>query len=598
MKRVDYPTLLMTGLLVLCISAVSAQRFQPTHIRDLARMSNNWGNAVADYDQDGDLDIFVVAYASFRPNAPETWSRLLENRGGNWFEDRTVQAGFGRQYASSEHSDHKIGAAWGDYDNDGFPDLFLTHEGHVQLYHNQGDGTFSEMTESASLEACTTCVNSSALWWDYDRDGWLDLYVSNYVGPNRLYHNQGDGTFTKVAGGLGLEDPGSTWYSLPIDVDRDGWQDLYVINDYGYSRFYRNEAGIYFVDMTLAFGLRNTGNGMGATIGDYNNDGHFDIYVTNIAELQANALFTGSDTGYFTDDQAMQQVGNGHWGWGTRLFDADHDGDEDLYLVNGFGDLRYPNKFFKNMQVEGQPFFTDWSAESQTADEAQGMSLEVFDYDQDGDLDMLVSNMDAAPQLYNNVGRRPGSHWLQVDLQGTISNRNAFGAVVRVQTAGKTLQRYYHGSSIMGQSIQPVHFGLGEATTVDSLTVIWPSSEAETFYNIGIDQKITLVEQAMTTSVRPKTPSPASLSIQPPYPNPVQHSAVFAVSSKQSGMLYGRIVDLYGRTVWQTETYLPQAGRYHVRWNATAPNPLPAGTYFYSFRLGHTQISGKIRVQP
>lgn len=150
----------------------------------------------------------------------------------------------------------------------------------------------------------------------------------------------------------------------------------------------------------------------------------------------------------------------------------------------------------------------------------------------------------------------------------------------------------------MGQSIQPVHFGLGEATTVDSLTVIWPSSEAETFYNIGIDQKITLVEQAMTTSVRPKTPSPASLSIQPPYPNPVQHSAVFAVSSKQSGMLYGRIVDLYGRTVWQTETYLPQAGRYHVRWNATAPNPLPAGTYFYSFRLGHTQISGKIRVQP
>ncbi|MEM9849370.1 MAG: VCBS repeat-containing protein, partial [Bacteroidota bacterium] len=290
--------LLLTFILavVLCTSQTYAQAFQETFIRDLAKMKNNYGNAVADYDQDGDLDIFVVAYEEFERGKPETWSRLLENRGSGWFEDVTVAAGFREQYNHPNRRANKLGAAWGDYDNDGFPDLLLTHAGSVQLYHNKGDGTFEEVPAIAAMEDCPTCVNTSGLWWDYDRDGFLDFYISDYgtFSPNRLYRNLGNGSFQNVTFETGLGDDRSAWSSAAFDVNRDGLLDLYINNDYGFSRLYLNEKGKTFREATNEYGLRNTGNGMGFAIGDYNNDGHFDIYVTNISELLPNPLYTGS----------------------------------------------------------------------------------------------------------------------------------------------------------------------------------------------------------------------------------------------------------------------------------------------------------------
>ncbi|MEM0994063.1 MAG: VCBS repeat-containing protein, partial [Bacteroidota bacterium] len=421
--------LLLTFILavVLCTSQTYAQAFQETFIRDLAKMKNNYGNAVADYDQDGDLDIFVVAYEEFERGKPETWSRLLENRGSGWFEDVTVAAGFREQYNHPNRRANKLGAAWGDYDNDGFPDLLLTHAGSVQLYHNKGDGTFEEVPAIAAMEDCPTCVNTSGLWWDYDRDGFLDFYISDYgtFSPNRLYRNLGNGSFQNVTFETGLGDDRSAWSSAAFDVNRDGLLDLYINNDYGFSRLYLNEKGKTFREATNEYGLRNTGNGMGFAIGDYNNDGHFDIYVTNISELLPNPLYTGSASGVFTNEFESQNVGYGNWGWGTHLFDADHDGDEDIYLVNGFEGLIYNNKFFRNNLAQGKADFTDWSVQAACDGIASGMSLEVFDYDEDGDLDMLVSNTNDHPYLYQNTGRASQTNWLQVELEGTTSNRNA-----------------------------------------------------------------------------------------------------------------------------------------------------------------------------
>lgn len=594
---------IISGLISVWAShTLIAQAFQPTQIRDIAKMSNNYGNAVADYDQDGDLDIFIVAYESFRPDLPQTWSRLLKNNGSGWFEDVTVEAGFGQQYVSSTVPDHKIGAAWGDYDNDGFPDLFLTHSGHTQLYHNNQNGTFSDVSVEAKITACTYCVNTSALWWDYDNDSDLDLYISDYQFPNRLFNNQGDGTFINATLSTKLGDSGDTWCSIPIDANRDGWMDLYVVNDYGLSRFYLNHNGHYFEEATSEFGLINSGNGMGATIGDYNNDGNFDIYITNIAEFQANALFTGSDSGVFQDQNAAQQVGNGHWGWGTHFFDADHDGDEDLYLVNGFGNLFYPNKFFKNMAAEGSAQFIDWTVNSFADGQGQGMAMEVFDYDEDGDLDILVSNTNEAPYLYKNTGRAPGSNWLQIELEGTLSNHNAFGTIVKASAQGKSFYRFHQGANIMAQSIKPLHFGLGNLKTVDSLSIIWPNSEPETFLNIDANQKIKVIEHDTLILPpkeveKPNTEVPLSdLSLTKLHPNPFYETVSIEVATNQTGRLYCQIYALTGGQVMQLEKDITEPGSLQLEWSGTngAGKKLASGMYLYYIRLNDAFLSGKI----
>lgn len=583
--------------------ALHAQAFQKMYIRDMAEMSDNWGTAVADYDQDGDLDIFITAYHSFHPSQAQSWSRLLKNNGSGWFEDVSIEAGFGQQYSSNTIRDNKLGASWGDFDNDGYPDLLLTHAGHLQLYHNNKNGSFSDITQSANITTCSTCVNVSALWWDYDKDGYLDVYISDYQGANRLFHNRGDGTFENTTASSNLGDPGSTWCSIPLDANQDGWLDLYVINDYGQSKFYVNQEGQSFAEATLTYGLRNTGNGMGATIGDYNNDGHFDIYITNIAELQVNALFTGSASGVFKDDNQIQQVGQGHWGWGTHFFDADHDGDEDLYLVNGFDALVYPNKFFKNMLVEGGSHFLDYSINAAVDGQANGMAMEVFDYDEDGDLDILVANTNDAPYLYQNVGRAPQTNWLQVDLEGTVSNRNAFGAVVIAAGKGRSYHRFHYGAAIMSQSIKPVHFGLGDINTLDSLTIYWPTGEKEVFYDVTANQKIKIIEQEnLTTSTNEITANgekKALTKIVSVQPNPFHESISIDLETQQSGLLHFQIYTSTGKLVWQGQQHLNVSRSHQIKWLGTdsSGRQQPPGTYFYSIRLKDYHLSGKIILQ-
>lgn len=583
--------------------SLRAQAFQEVEIRDIAKMRINYGNAVADYDQDGDLDVFIVAYNSFASNDPESWSRLLENKGG-WFEDVTISAGFGSQYANSAASDNKIGASWGDFDNDGYPDLFLAHSASIQLYRNMGNGTFSDVSAKSNITPCAACVNTSGLWWDYDNDGDLDLYISDYQNPNRLFNNQGDGTFAEVTLAVGLDDHGSTWCSIPFDVNGDGWMDLYVINDYGQSRFYVNENANFFRDSTIKYGLRNTGNAMGVTIGDYNNDGYFDMYITNISEFQGNALFTGSTSGGFSEEAVAQGVENGHWGWGTHFFDADHDGDEDLYLVNGWGSLTYKNKFFKNLRSEGENRYEDWSEVSACDGEASGMGMEVFDYDNDGDLDILVSNTDNKPYFYRNIGPAPGTNWLQVDLQGTISNRSAIGTRLMAAANGKFWYRYHHGAGIMAQSIKPVHFGLGDAAKVDSLLITWPNGDQETVYDLKANQKVKIIEgsgvERIITALDEGKGLRSEDEIIKIYPNPFLEFVEFDLSVKSRGTLYFEIYSLQGEKIFESLDRIDYPTTWHGSWDGIDGNGIKraGGMYVFHIRLGNEVWSGKLLYQP
>ena len=583
-----------------------SQQFSEANVRLLREMGVNFGNAVADYDLDGDLDIFIVANRSFRTDKPETWSRLLNNRGG-WFEDATIQSGFEKQHSNASGADVKLGASWGDYNNDGYPDLLLAHQDGTQLYRNMGDGTFSDVTDQSNIIPCSGCSNSSGLWWDYDNDGDLDLYLNYLNHANRLFNNQGDGTFEEIQGALHLDNEARTWSSLPIDANRDGWMDIYVVNDFGLGRFYLNQEGKDFTDVTEAYNLINNGDGMGSSIGDYNNDGYFDIYITNIAEFIKNPLFKGTDSGVFENRQEQEQVGNGHFGWGNKFFDADNDGDEDLYIVNGQTDLQYNNVFFKNLRSEGEERFENYTTASGADGRANGMGAEVFDFDNDGDLDILVTNpSDDPPYLYKNGTANPNA-WLKIDLEGTLSNRSAFGTIVTAATNGKTKHRFHHGSSMMGQSLKPIHFGLGEVEKIDSLKIYWPSGYEEKVYDIAVNQTIKVVEAdgmvkgesfvAQTVVIEEMGNSAMETSNEmEAYPNPFSESITFALNTEQTGGISIKIYTLAGSEIYHSNDMPVNLEEISINWNGetTAGIKAPSGMYLYRIESEKKVWMGKL----
>ncbi|WP_298537377.1 FG-GAP-like repeat-containing protein [uncultured Algibacter sp.] len=569
-------------------------------------MSSNFGNAVADYDLDGDLDIFIVAYNSFDKETPSTWSRLLENRGG-WFEDVTEKSGFSNQHSNADKTDLKLGANWGDYNNDGYPDLLLSHQNGTQLYKNTGKSTFIDVTSKSKIIPCTEkCSSTGGLWWDFDNDGDLDLYLLYLDSDNRLLINNGDETFTEVEGALNLNDSGRTWSCLPIDANHDGWIDMYVVNDFGLSRFYINQEGKSFAEATNEYNLTNTGCGMGSDIGDYNNDGYFDIYVTNIAETKSNPLFMGTPEGPFINKTDNEGVGNGHYGWGTRFIDADNDGDQDIYVVNGDNDLIYKNVFFKNLKKENKIGYQEWTNESGANGTANGMGAEVFDFDNDGYQDILVSNVNSFPYLYRNESGNPNS-WLQVNLKGLSVNYNAFGAKLTAYTNNESFHRLNHGATIMGQSIKPLHFGLGIVEKIDSLMITWPNGKEEKVYNIDKNQKITVVEsQGMTEGriyempteneeekveeIQPETEK-SSLFVTP---NPSSEYTDFKINNiSADSFLEIDVFSISGTRICHIyKESIPQ-GEWVERWQINE-SILSSGLYLYRIHVKNKTWTGKL----
>jgi enediyne biosynthesis protein E4 len=478
--------------------------------------SNGAGGCWLDYDGDGRMDLFLVnsgpldGVTHHTPGTVRQPNRLYRNRGDGTFEDVTEKAGLsGMGYCTA--------AVAADYDNDGHTDLYVVGVGRSYLYHNRGNGTFEDVTEKAGV-ANIGGTGIGAVFFDADNDGKLDLFVANYLtfdpsyqlyynpdaypGPlsykpqfNKLYHNRGNGTFEDVSKSSGIEIPGHRAMSVAVfDYNSDGAPDLYVSDDGTPNLLLVNDGKGHFKDMALQAGVAFNAMGeaagsMAATIGDCNNDGQEDILVTR---LGYGSLYMGTPKGIYDDRMMASGLGSltaQFVGWGGCFLDFDNSGKLDIFIANGdahylvgWESLLLENRgdgTFADAAAKGGAYFT-------TKVRARGSA--VADYDNDGRMDIIVTTMGDRPFLLHNRDKS-GNHWLTLDLEGTQSNRDGFGAKVKVTAGGKTCfaeSRCAFG--FLMQSDRRLHFGLGQAATADRVEIQWPGKQVQELTNIKADQ--------------------------------------------------------------------------------------------------------------
>lgn len=479
------------------------------HIEDVSgfgELAENNGISVADYDGDFDLDVFVVSIWKDENGKEKSHSKLFRNNGNGTFTDVTQGSGlenllpFDELDASYNNflglKGFKFGAYWGDYDNDGDPDIFFTHLSKVQLFQNQGNGTFKDVTNASGIVAINDCDNTGAVWFDYNNDGFLDIYVVDWKGcnTNTLYKNNGNGTFLNVTKAVNIETtvdmPG--YNPFPFDFNNDGWMDLYVTNDLNTAnQLFINNAGTSFTEKAETYKVAIKFNDMGIAIGDYNKDGYFDFFISTIAN---NSLLTGKSDFTFDEKATEMNLNKTGWSWGTTFADFDLDGDEDLIVVNGFQNSVVDedvNYYYENTFNNGVASF------SNTNDQGLrelSVSVEVvdFDFDHDGDLDVFISNSQQDSYFYENTTITNSStsnskKWFQLSLQGTISNRDAIGTKISLKTDTDTFIRFYTGIGFLGQSLKPIHFGLSNATKIEELKIEWPSGHTDIYTDLELN---------------------------------------------------------------------------------------------------------------
>jgi hypothetical protein len=485
-----------------------------------------------DFDADGWLDVFLVDGGSLTDPgvAAAAQHRLYRNRGGGQFEDVTKAAGM-------RHREYGMGACAADYDNDDRVDLYVTNFGPNVLYHNDGHGAFSDVTRSAGVGSAL--LGASCAFADIDNDGDVDLFVANYVDPDSrricgdararaycrpdvysgvastLYRNNGDGTFTDATRRSGLDRAdGKALGVVFTDYDGDGRVDLFVANDLTRNFLYHNEGQGVFKEVGLPAGVAVASDGrvragMGTDAGDYDGDGRFDLVVTNF-ESETHSLFRSLGGGLFADATFESGLGPAtlpFLGFGVAFFDYDHDTDIDLAIANGHvldnADLfRSTSRYAQRnllLRNEGKGRFTEVGRQSGAgfAIEKVSRTLIAGDIDNDGDLDLLVSNNGQPADLLRNEGGSRVGNALLVRLRGRESNRDAIGARVTATIGGRRLVREVRaGASYLGQHDVRVHFGLGRADAVDRLEVRWPSGRVETLQSVAARQVVTLSEGA------------------------------------------------------------------------------------------------------
>ncbi|MDZ4700171.1 MAG: CRTAC1 family protein [Rhodothermales bacterium] len=585
-------------LIVLALVSGAPAMGQPferrTEAAGLAGVAATNGVALADYDRDGDLDIYFVAHASYDPIEAATWNRLFANRGDGTFvrvSGNDVLAGRDSSTAESPMG-YKMGASWGDFNNDGWPDLYLTHLGPNQLLRNTG-GAFEDVTAAAGVAGGLTQLSSSSLWWDFDLDGDLDLYVATYEDypagtrdrRNLLYENLGDGRFAEIGAASGLDDAGATWTSVALDVNNDGRQDLYLANDFGPNTLFVNNGDKTFSEQTTAYGLEDAFHGMGLAIGDPDRNGFFDIYLTNITEsgfdAEINPLFMNQGTGGFTRAEEAAGVSLAGWGWGTAFFDLENDGDEDLFVATGYFEPDYENVLFRNERETGTTVFEVVSASYALDDTRTARGLAVFDADDDGDQDLLISNFFDTPSLFINP--IDAGSWLAIHLEGVASNRDGLGAVVTVRAGGETYRRYHHGAQFLGQNLQHVHVGLAAAEEVDSLWVLWPGGAVDAIGPLPARQTIRIREgsgvvEGVVTG-REAVAEPALFRLLGGAPNPFSASVRIETEWDRPGRVRLHIFDALGREVHRQYVAVPGAGVHAVVWTPAAS--AASGVYTY-----------------
>jgi len=519
------------------------------------------GVAIFDYDNDGWPDIFIVNGTTLEgfPKGKEPTNYLFHNNHDGTFTDVTAKAGLAA-------SGWGQGVCVGDYDNDGWEDLFVTYYGHNRLYHNKGNGTFEDVSVQAGVAGDRTHWGSGCAFVDYDRDGLLDLVVANYVdfdlskapkpgegvycvwkgapvmcGPrglkpdkNILYHNLGHGKFENVTTRAHIDDtPGHYCFSVStLDYNDDGWPDIYIACDTTPSILYRNNHDGTFTDVGVISGaaLNEDGReqaGMGSTVADYDGDGYLDIFRTNFSD-DTSTLYHNNGNGTFSDRTFPAGLGlqTTHLGWGAMFVDFDNDGWPDLLTVNGHvypevdtyklgSEYKEPRKLFRN---NGNGTFSDVSAAAGPAFAVRdsGRGLAVGDLWNDGRMSAVITNMNSNVSLLVNDAHN-SNHWIALRTVGTTSNRDGIGAKVSVRAGERSLvNEVRSGSSYDSNSDMRLHFGLGATATVDWVEVRWPSGLVERFTGVPIDKLSTLKEgSGSAVAIKNEKPPTATSSSSP-----------------------------------------------------------------------------------
>jgi hypothetical protein len=490
-----------------------------------------------DYDQNGLLDLYLVNGTATRVYTPQQPTRgaLYRNNGDGGFTDVTAKAGVGAEGLFG------MGVAVGDYDNDGFPDLLVLGYGRCILYHNNGDGTFTDVTARAGVQNSGLWA-SSAAWFDYDNDGKLDLIIANYVDwspernfycgdrgpgmrsychpddfhgqPPTLYHNNGDGSFTDVSksSGVGLKG-GNGLGVVTFDYDNDGWQDIFIANDHMPNFLFHNNRDGTFREVGYQAGVAVSADGqfeagMGTDAADTTRSGRLDLIVGHL-DMQLARVYQNMGDQTFEDATLRSKLSYSTYHmstFGARFMDYDNDGWRDLFLANGHvldnieryhADTKYaePKMMFRNT---GRGIFENVSdqlgPDFQLPRVSRGAA--IGDFDNDGDLDILINNCGQAPQLLRNDGGN-ANHWLEILLIGTKSNRDGVGARVKV-TAGDLIRYDQRKGGMSYQSAQDprLHFGLSQRSSVDSIEIVWSSGSVTKLANVKADQIIAVKEGA------------------------------------------------------------------------------------------------------
>ena len=496
--------------------------------------SMSGGVAWIDFDRDGWMDLYLVnggRWEELVQGKRTVSNALYRNNGDGTFTDVTDKAGVGNRHWG-------MGVAAGDYDNDGWVDLFVCNYGPNTLYRNHRDGTFRDVTAAAGVGDGRWAVSAS--FGDYDADGLLDLYVTNTVqfdykdpdpmechyrgitvqcGPlgmvgdsDILYRNSGDGTFSDVSEKAGVSEvtPSYGLGAIWSDYDNDGDLDLYVANDQMANFLFRNQGDGTFEETGLfagaAFSDDGTAQGsMGVDFGDYDRDGLLDIYITHFSD-DYNTLFRNLGQGRFRDMTRGAGLTFSSWpmvGWGTGFVDLDHDGWEDIFAANGHvfpqvDGYKIGTSFHQRSQVFrnlGKGKFQEVSAGLDKLKSWSSRGVAFADYDNDGDIDIAVNNLDGVPWLLKNQKGSEAGNWLMLSLEGTRTNRSAIGARVSLETAeGKQMREVRGGSSYESTHDFRVHFGLGRLETVKKLTVRWTDGTTQDFENLAVNRIYRLKE--------------------------------------------------------------------------------------------------------
>ena len=504
------------------------------------------GVAFYDYDNDGWLDIFLVNGTRLEgfPRGQEPTSHLFKNNRDGTFTDVTARSGLAR-------SGWGQGVCVGDYDNDGFDDLFVTYYGKNVLYHNNGDGTFTDVSEKAGVAGSKTRWGTGCAFVDYDCDGHLDLFVANYIdldlatapvpesgpclykgvmvacgppglmgGKNILYRNNGDGTFTDVSDSSGILEANGTFGLgvLTADFDNDGWPDIYVANDSTASALYQNKKNGKFVDVGMEAGcvLSPDGKpqaGMGVSAADYDLDGNLDIVKTNFAG-DTPSLYHNRGHWNFEDTTFSAGLGahTQYLGWGCGFFDLDNDGWPDILLSNGHvypeveqlkTEAGYAQRklVYKNLR-NGRFEDVSYQAGSGISTAVAARGCAFGDFDNDGDIDVVVNTVNDYPQLLR-CDSKLENNWIKVKTVGTKSNRSGIGARLKCvtrppdeKTPHQQIDEVRSGGSYISQNDLRIHFGLGKAEKVELLEIRWPSGRLETLKDVKANQVIIVKEGA------------------------------------------------------------------------------------------------------